>query len=282
MNIVLLDGGLGNQLFQISFALFLSEMCECPTQVNFKTFQKRLQHGADGLEDVVRYFKLPIHTGESTLFRSLSQLALTRRSLGTRKVFSPIRTLNGSVGFQDIRVFSGYWQNFIELHPYYLKVAQACRDVFSLKPVDQSIIHARFGDYKKGKNQEIYFQLDKYYYFDALSKLKDDVGLLDFKVITDDVERAQKMFLSTMFNQFKFRFERGNMVSDFADLAQSSTLVATNSTFCWWGALASAENNGLKRLIAPKDWFQAPYRHRTSPSYEFIRRTSEETVCTII
>lgn len=278
MNIVLLDGGFGNQLFQVSYALYLSDVSKIPTAVNYSAQQKLQVHGIDGLEDIIRKLGLTVHSENGAKMRRLARLAVLRRSLATRKLFAPLNVLNGGASWGATQVYSGYWQEFTALRPYYSQVANACRDVFEITPGDRATIHARFGDYTKGKNAEIYAQTGEDYYLKALKSQAEQSDRAAYEVITNDPDAAKSLFLSQRFSDFSFTFKRGTLISDFADLAQSSALIGSNSTFCWWAALCAAHGGNLKNLTVPIDWFQPAYMHRTSPPYEYVQTANASVI----
>lgn len=259
------DGGLGNQLFQLSFALYLADSTDEPIAVSVELEGGRHRHGVDGLAEIVDALGLQIHSGPRSRF--LSQLALTRRTIGTWKSFPESDDLKSHISFGNLHIYCGYWQNQFGLIKYYSRVADACRDLFSLQPSNDSCLHVRLGDYQNYRNRKIYSQIDQDYYASALGYLRRHAAIDSIKVLTNDIAGAREMFAAPEFAHVEFRFEPGSPLDDFTAISESSALVASNSTFCWWGAFISARMKGLEHLVAPANWFNRGYMHRQSPSY---------------
>ena len=271
VNIVLADGGLGNQLFHLAFALYLTETSGEEVMINAEMDSLRHRHGTAGLSDIATALNLRFHAGHCS--KRLIQLALLRRSLGTRKLFSLLAGLHSFVGFGGARVYAGYWQNVEVLEPYYVRVADACRDVLSLRPSGEACLHIRIGDYNNSKNRRIYAQIGSKYYV-ALRYIQDQTEHRVIRVLTNDPENARKIFSARGFAGFDFHFKVGSALNDFSAIGASTALVASNSTFCWWGALIAARLGGLTHLAAPKHWLNPGYRHRQSPSYTALPKLS--------
>lgn len=271
-SVVLLDGGLGNQLFQVAFALYLRTVRGCNTYVDFSALHKTQVHGIGGIEDIIKYFDFPVHEENSRRFFALVILAQLRRALSQRKGFLGLDAMKGVIRTGRLDVYCGYWQGHAMLVPFYLEVAKACNEIFEVKstlPVS-AVVHFRFGDYVTPKNQKIYFQADEDYYKIALDSLFQEHGIIEYSVVTNDVARAKHLLSKSAFKRFIFSYAEGSMLDDFATIARASTLVSTNSTFCWWGALTAAINGNLVNLVAPKKWFKSGFEHRECPLYETI------------
>lgn len=229
-----------------------------------------VQHcfGAPGIAKIANALGLPRYSGRPP--EQLIRLALLRRSLSTRRFFRVMTGVQSSVGTADLRVHAGYWQNLAPLEPYLRRVADACVEVFSLRPSGETCLHVRLGDYDTPKNRTIYSQIGPAYYVSALRYLQEKYSRKYVRVLTNDPKSALRMFADPAFSEYEFRLEPGSSLTDFAAIAQSSALVASNSTFCWWGALTSARMGSLNHLVSPVHWFNPGYRHREAPSYSTL------------
>lgn len=272
MNIVMADGGLGNQLFHLAFALYLSETSTEAVAINTEMDAVRHRHGTVGLTEIADALRLPRHKGRRP--GRLIRLALLRRSLETRRLFSPLASLHSCVGWGGVHVYAGYWQDFESLGGYYQRVADACIEVLSLQPGDQTCLHIRFGDYKSPKNRRIYAKIGAAYYAASLQYLKVHTGRNAVRVLTNDTNSARDLFAAPEFANVVFRYEPSGAVTDFSALGQSAELIASNSTFSWWAALISARLGNLSHLVAPAQWFNPGYQHRQSPSYATVQDLS--------
>ena len=273
MNIVLADGGLGNQLFQLAFALFLRETSGENVVVDTKTNAIRHRHGTAGLANIADALNLQQNMGPRPEY--LVRLALLQRSLSTRKLLTRLAGLGSPKFSSNTRVHAGYWQNEELLGPYYTRVADACCEVLSLHPGPDTCLHIRFGDYTSTKNRKIYNQIGSKYYSTALRHLEEKTGCRRVRVLTNDFGSARKMFDANEFMGVEFVYEPGDMLTDFAAISQSASLITSNSTFCWWGSLISARLTGLTHLVAPAKWFNPNYQHRQAPSYAALPNLSK-------
>ena len=265
LNLVVVDGGFGNQLFQIAFALYLTENFKNSVAIDLEIDPIRHRHGVVGVTEIA----CALNLGICKEFRSKEhkRFALLRRSMSTRKLFQPLNKINCGVTWGGDRIYAGYWQNFEQLEPFYIRVADACREVLNLKPSGESCVHVRFGDYTSPKNRVIYSEVASSYYASGLECLKNETESSCVRVLSDDTDSARLMFSSREFGGRSFRYDRGDMISDFSALSQSREIIASNSTFCWWGALVSARLASLENLGSPKNWFNPGFRHRQAPSY---------------
>lgn len=267
VKIVLADGGMGNQLFQVSYALYLSDLTGETVAVDFGG--GRHCHEASGLAEFVDVLGLQVYSGEGA--KILSRLALTQRTLGTWKLLSRPFREGVHVKMADLELHCGYWQDCAELKRYYIRVAEAFRTFLRINPSDEICLHVRLGDYRSYRNQKIYSQIGRDYYYSALRYLGRHRSVESIKVLTNDIAGARDLFATPKFPQIRFIFEPATPMDDFVALCGASSIVASNSTFCWWGALISARRNGLKQLVAPVNWFNPGYRHRQAPSYSALQ-----------
>lgn len=267
MKIVLADGGVGNQLFQLSFALYLSESTNSNVTVDIDGGLHN--HGVAGLADLIAALGLEIYTGPRPKLKT--QLALAQRTISTWKFGSPFLGMQSHIRLGSSQIYCGYWQNVSALNTHYGRVADVCCELFDLQPRNSTCMHVRLGDYQNSKNRRIYSQIDSEYYYKSLRYLRQNTHVETINVLTNDEAGARKMLSAPEFAPFEFKIGAGTALADFTAICESSSIIATNSTFCWWAAFISARMKGLKHLVAPEDWFNPGYRHRQAPSYSMLQ-----------
>jgi hypothetical protein len=109
------------------------------------------------------------------------------------------------------------------------------------------IIHVRRTDYVGSG----FVNLDESYYMEALNLFKKEEA--DVFVFSDDVAFVREMF------DFPFTLVSGNGLADYEELMLMSlgkNFIIANSTFSWWGAWLSQREG--KKVVAPKRWFKSP------------------------
>lgn len=108
-------------------------------------------------------------------------------------------------------------------------------------PQDFVAVHIRRGDYLKVEN--FHTNLSKTsYYQQAMDKFPNE----SFLIFSDDPSWAEDKFPECTIVR-----EEDYLELHLMSLCKS--LIIANSTFSWWGAWLN--NNPLKRVIAPRNWF---------------------------
>jgi hypothetical protein len=111
-------------------------------------------------------------------------------------------------------------------------------------------VHLRRGDYREWLGGRA---LPTAYFVDALATV-DDRGGAPVVVISDDLEAARVELADVD----GVRFEANDAMLDFQLLLNASVVVASNSSFSWWGAWLNRVEGA--RVIAPEHWVGFPER----------------------
>ena len=243
-----LQGGLGNQLFQIATVLAYSERYSYnPLFVDTKTTTgstKRRTYWNDFLFKLKPYLVNNIVKTHSFNYNSLKFKKIPYFTLKNKDVLC----LNGH--FQSEKYFSNIKDQLINNLKPSEKIVNHLENKYNTK--NTIAIHIRRTDYLKFQN--VYIQLDKIYYIKALDfllknyikDLKDDIKIFIF---SDDIEWCKKNVdfnIETIFIQ----------EDDYCELyimSKCQYFIIANSTFSWWGSYLSTCKN--KIVISPKKWF---------------------------
>ena len=259
-NIVYLSGGLGNQMFQYAFARALYLKYNIPFEINTDFYRRRFEDQTS--RDLgLNLFKLKFKESRFT--------NLGRVCLGIKKILLKlIPSLNFSffneenfeinnINFKKNNFFQGYWQN----HKYFESIKDDLKVDFGLEhnisnlnlnSYNQIInsnsvcIHVRRKDYL-GTDYEV---VDVNYYKKAFDIIKSKYSKLNFFIFSDDIKWCKEN-LTFIPNS---TFCSYTLLNDFHLMTLCKHFIIPNSTFCWWAAYLSNNDNNSKTVIIPSKW----------------------------
>lgn len=222
-----IQGGLGNQLFQIAAGLSLSK--DIDSQFSLLSGQHHLPLQGNRIEtykpNILRHIKF------------FGDLDNTKFSIYREPSFKYV-----DIPKLDWLCLFGYFQS----EKYFKHNAKLIKDTFIFDKIDipkNSVsLHLRQGDYKKSQAIHPILTLD---YF---SKAIDLLGEYSKLYIVSDSELPDS-----------FNFPNCEVVNtkndylDFCIMANCNHNIIANSTFSWWAAYLNNSEN--KKVIAPKTWF---------------------------
>jgi len=257
--------GIGNQLFQFSFAYALSrkfnyELILSPILYvgQFKFFIKRL------LQKEVRTFQLPLMLNED--IKIVPGKNLADRLLQNEVVLlEEFRHNQGTIDAYFLQkkdiYLRGYWQN----PELFLEYASEIRDrikpriQFSLEygrlsnMLDESYvgIHVRRGDFL---TNSAFGACRLNYYLNAIKLIESKVTNPKFFIFTNDKEWVERNLASMENVKIYLTTNKQNPdIEEFYLLSQFRSIIISNSTFSWWSAYLGTASD--KVVIAPKKWF---------------------------
>jgi hypothetical protein len=269
---VKLWGGIGNQMFQFAFGIYMAKKRDASISFFPGNSCKNLD------EYDLNKFKLDlveVSQDKNANFKYNYRNTLEYRI--KRKMIQLFPFVNKNVlvekGLQykaDIPekcvLFDGYWQSY----RYVNDVESELREKFvfkdnSLKKLEvykyiiatNSVsVHIRRGDYLQGKNVLIFEACQIDYYIAAVNLIYSKIESPVFFVFSNDIEWAKENFKFS--NKLKLHFIDNSDHSDpsIADLflmSKCKNNIIANSTFSWWAAWLNSTNR--KIIIAPKKWY---------------------------
>lgn len=232
-SIVDIKGGLGNQIFQIAYAMHLRKL-------GHKVFTD------------VRFFDL-----ENQFPRSLEinpeEFGFTNIKFKNNKIFLKLNTFFyedfsfSTKNFKWANRFVGYYQN--------VQYLDSCKDEFrKILKIDQDTtnkntiaVHIRKTDYST-----IQQELSKNYYTKALN-LFEDHSLID--IFTDENHLPFKdLFSKKNINNIYTNNNKTKPVEALQKLSTYSNYIIANSSFSLIASILSAKSN--KKVIYPSPWFR--------------------------
>lgn len=232
-----LQGGLGNQLFQIAAAHALAlrnnttscfDLDSCNTPLQGNPSNKYRNNILAKVKNVhVQYWR-GTYNEPTFSYVELPNI--------------PELVLNGY--FQSEKYFIDYKQEIIDL--FDMSESKLVSDYmlgFRKMNVPVTAIHVRRGDYLK--NPEFHPVCSLEYYTNAMS----EIGESNFIFVSDDMEWVKDNFKGHNIWYSNFTDE----ISDFKLMASCDNNIISNSSFSWWGAYLNPNPN--KVVVAPKKWF---------------------------
>lgn len=272
--IVMLKGGLGNQLFQYAFARCL--------QLKYG-YDEIVLDIADVDGHVGRPYELENFLLPKDIVTTCSDNRYARYSRRRNLVLRCMMRICPNVAFKlgkrnncfhwdfdkylavenfvdtnkDI-VINGYWQS----EKYFRSVSDVVKSEFIIKDIsyylknryyteitdsNSTCVHVRLGDYQGLK---LYSTYGIEYYRAAIRLIQKKVETTFF-VFSDDIKGA-KALLSDEFPQLNYvSYYNQSGISDFYLMSQCNNFIMANSTFSWW---AQYLGNRKNFVIAPKKW----------------------------
>jgi glycosyltransferase involved in cell wall biosynthesis len=289
---VSLTGGLGNQLFQVAAAVATAE--QTPPRLITKLGIPRVSRsGAADIYkyDLSRMASIE-PTQDASLIekkaagfglrmgvapRSIEKLFPIKRTLKTcitflmsiflRKKVS-IEIAQG-VGFYEIQrsnknaLLLGYFQSYkwVQSEAVYNKFSslRLKEDSEFLNKMERRAegkkilcIHIRLGDYK---SESSFGVLSPDYFQEALNVINKEMNYSELWIFSDEPEFARKHY--SFESQFPVLWVEDSDISSAETLEVMrlcSGYIISNSSFSWWGAMLSRDENAL--VIAPSKWFK--------------------------
>ena len=230
---VILQGGLGNQMFQVSAAYSLSKRLQTNLVIDPSKHYLPLQ-GNNCLsykENIFKKIKFDFIENYRTML----------------KIFDENEQ---DIPLQDNLMIRGYFQSL----KYFEEVQDDIIDMFSpTNEVKKEIykkygditkrvsIHIRRGDYLKFP--DIHPVCNENYYKNAISNFKNN----SFIIFSDDIG-----WVENNFKDIDFIIAKEKDYIELYMMSMCKANIIANSTFSWWGAFL---NKNKEVCIAPKLWF---------------------------
>lgn len=268
MKIVKLKGGLGNQLFQYTFALYLSRLVDDDIKLDFSVYELENVY-SKRKPDLLRY-NIVFNMASNEEIRNFLYLDqydnkfLYKSRLAFNKLFNPkyfyekrLELVNNEI-INKYSYFEGYWQNWkyvdsvinevkstinIELSQHMLskvKMMNDCNSVF---------VGIRRGDYV---NTSSYVQLTTQYYTNAMKLISERERETCFFIFSDDIDWVKKNCYFGKYN-CKFMDCSDDANEELVIMSKCKHAIISNSTFHWWAARLIASENSI--IIAPQKWY---------------------------
>ncbi len=268
--LIQLDGGLGNQLFQISAGNYFA-----------KTFGKTLK------------FKLPLTNYENKKKNHLLNTVSTqneifenkllyfkylrflwridRKLIKLSKFYSSIRRvqdlqnlaeideiqlLNSTKelrGYFQSSFFASYSRNIISSILSGIQLSITASELSTQIQIEKPVgVHIRRGDYIK--LEDLYGLLSKEYYELIFEDILQNKPNQKFWIFSNEIQKIEELFSKSKYFGHLYFVDYEKKLNDLESLvlySKCSGHITGNSTFSWWGAFIS---NNSEFVYAPEPW----------------------------
>lgn len=261
LNIVSIEGGLGNQMFQYSFYLGLkySIFPKDYTKIFITSYNR---HNGYELDKVFNVKKNSIENLFVGVVKKYCKRFVLRKQEKSVSTYEEIETKNN----KPITYFSGYWQT----EKYFIKIEDKIRLVFNfdINKVNERnqclmkemilqnavSLHVRRGDYEIDPGAKLVLgnicSLD--YYKKCINYINERVKEPYFYIFSDDQEWTKEHFSFLENSCFVDWNKNKNSWQDMMLMSYCKHNIIANSSFSWWGAWLNS--NPQKIVIAPSKW----------------------------
>ena len=270
MKIVTFQGGLGNQLFQYVFYLWLDMRCDKDNIYGY--YPKKGLRAHNGLE-IEKVFEVKLPNSSLSTDLIVKSIKLINKIFKNRQYIST----DGRLDVNGV-LFEGFWQDkyfwedvdIVLNFRWPLKLDVTNSFIMTKIQANNSIsIHIRRGDYLLPKYRNIYGDIcNEEYYQKAIEHILKCVDDPFFFVFSDDIDWAKSII-----NVSNVTFVNNNKGKDsYIDMFLMSLChhnIIANSTFSWWAAQLNKHSD--KIMIAPIRWFKSLFKDPNIFTESWIR-----------
>lgn len=275
MRIVKLKGGLGNQMFQYAFALYLKKQTGDQVKVDISTFAfdtkdvvrmpriKKYNLSLDYVSEqeckqILHFSHRGVLSSPIDKIKIIAEIVINRKFLFVnRQIFMPMARL------EKYKYYDGYWQSYKyvdkvknELQKDFLPKERlsdnTINTISEVKSQNSVFVGIRKGDYLAEKDHYGIFTQE--YYHSCMEYITKHVENPIFYIFSNDIDWCKN---NMDWNGFSVRFREKEMqTDDFEELqimASCQHAIIINSTYHWWGAYLI--ENSKKIICCPKKWF---------------------------
>ena len=257
--VVRMIGGLGNQLFQLQYALNFQRVHGGELQIDDSFLAASSKaHESLAISDLIGsipqvrldWFNLKI---KRNIERFFYKLKLRMPNWLNPTYF--FENSNNDISAMSRVIIDGFWQNASYLNSEFVQLLRERLKTYSFKnATDHCVcVHVRRGDYLTNRHwfvkQQIVVPFS--YYENAFAYFRKILGTPRFEIYTDDEPWATKIFgnmkdaiVISSVGQMPFEL--------LSKMASYPNYIIANSTLSWWAAVASSPNN--KQVVLPKMW----------------------------
>ena len=275
-----IDGGLGNQMFQYAYGLYLAQRNQTELLLDTSSYASGPQHGYLLDRFSISSRRLNHHEQEliPTRYREDSGESSDAQGLGNillGNFFGPQlrRHKESTFGFQrrhlrvrDNRYLVGYWQSekfypglrdrlLQEFQPVSPLSATSQQYAEQISTCSSVAIHVRRGDYVKDPAAAaIYENLSANYYHRCVKEFQAYRPGTHVFIFSNDIPWCRENLSFDAPTHFVDHNNGATAHEDMLLMSKAACCVIANSTFSWWAAWLN--NRPQKTVFAPLHWFR--------------------------
>lgn len=246
--IVCLNGGLGNQLFQLAYAEWLRAKFGAMVRVDQSLLRpsgRSLSRRKVEIEPALFGFR------EQTLPRSIWKIPSRFRPNQFREVIGFSQTPNPGDGYQ-FEVVRGYFQSAKMVSEVEHVFVPRLREILPSFGVQNYVsVHIRLGDYLEPNKAAFHGVTDPHWSIKQAQLLAEKVGANRIVLFSDAPEFVVDSVDESLLREIHFEAEESPKAI-VSMMASSAGIVMSNSSLSWWAAYLSSERE--IPVVYPKPW----------------------------
>jgi len=266
---VILQGGLGNQMFEYAAAYALARRNNVPLALDMsymdvfghKSWCRPYELSVFGLHNISKF------TSDRHLaVRFLPRLRTwcRKRDLSTigRYVFDVESLDKAPHGkslilfdyFANCHLFDQYREDLLRAFTFVLKPNDV-NDILlkEIAETDSVSVHIRRGDYLNSANANVFFQPTVEWYQQTIAYINEHVKAPHYYFFSDDIAWVKEQFADVQNATFVDINHGKDAYNDMRLMSACKHNIIANSTFSWWGAWLNT--NSSKIVIAPARYY---------------------------
>jgi glycosyl transferase family 25 len=230
-----INGGLGNQLFQMAFLEYLYKNTNIPIQVVEWNMMDKSPHATHitYLNSIFSYWRKFISLSNKT------NLTIYEENLNPKNWIEYAKS-----GYNN---FVGYFQNYNYITDDFISKLTFSNTILLKYPniEDTVFIHIRGGDYLKQNIKDVHYIELSNYYETSINKFPRGTK---FSIFTNDLT-----YLNTLrfINSIDYEIINEDEIDSLYLMSKCKGGICANSSFSWWGAYL----NKARKIIIPSKWF---------------------------
>ena len=266
--IIVLSGGLGNQMFQYAFGRMLQ--LRFGVEVEFDTCF--YDNNTDWKMGLGKFNIVPCVFNSHKIYNAIrlkiQRIYVLRWIFGVYKEYR-LFDIDKKVFHIKYSIYAGYWQN----KGYYEKIRDDLKKEFKIKEelserqqelanrlkCNNSVaIHVRRGDYTNSKFNKRFVNLDMDYYKKAIDKAVSILSMtnadnISFYCFSNDIAWCRNNFSDLKNVTYVDNSISSGPEMDMSLIELAKVKIIANSTFSWWAAWLSDRKDDT--VIAPSAWY---------------------------
>jgi hypothetical protein len=251
-------GGLGNQIFQVLYGIYLSKITKRElliSDAHYKVYKKFPLL-------IEKIFNNEIINNVSTFRILIYKFFFNSETLFDENIFKISHKFKKQVinSSKDIVFIKGYWQSLKYLNEY-INLEKILKKKFNQKKINIATdkvpvaLHIRRGDYYSEKNIKKLHGIisDSYFkncieYFNRIHNFN-----VRFYIFSDDIRYTKNL---SYLKNFDCKFiNNTSTISSFIDLSFFQNYIISNSTFSLLAAFIAYKREQNINICAPKYWY---------------------------
>lgn len=241
-NTVVFTGGLGNQLFQFVFMLYLKEITDNEVMYNLSSFLNRNVHSGFQADQVFDFSEFKEDSRDYYTIPCRLAKKFSKKNSLFKKIVPFCSDQDFAEGLRK-PVYEGFWQKSIyyemvksNICKYTKEISRFCKDTELMQAIstqESVMVHVRRGDYV---NNPVYCDLtETKYYENAINIIRANIESPFFYVFSDNVPWCKKYF-SDLEDCCFVEYYAQSALGDLVLMSKCKHAIIANSSYSWWGA----------------------------------------------